>query len=243
SSSSPTAPQEIETVAAWALGAANAQSVPASNAPLSQLRIATPPQFSPNVRIATPDPSNLAERSRRVSPAARSTSAPRPSGRIGSPRGSGPPRTLPRTIACRSHPVGAVERTCAIHRMETGRAQSRNRQRPWSAMLPPRSSKEPDPPQWHTPQAVAIERTRDRKSTRLNSSHVKISYAVFCLKKKKQPQERNHDAVTPQHELHQRAALAMQHWMTQRDRSRDSAKQQHEIAADVHLLHYTRWNP
>src|SRR5690606_41363229 len=28
----------------------------------------------------------------------------------------------------------------------------------------------------------------DRKSTRLNSSHVKISYAVFCLKKKKQQQ-------------------------------------------------------
>src|SRR5690349_23879602 len=26
---------------------------------------------------------------------------------------------------------------------------------------------------------------RDRKSTRLNSSHVEISYAVFCLKKKK----------------------------------------------------------
>src|SRR5690554_7348773 len=27
----------------------------------------------------------------------------------------------------------------------------------------------------------------DRKSTRLNSSHVRISYAVFCLNKKKQP--------------------------------------------------------
>src|SRR3989442_9377920 len=27
----------------------------------------------------------------------------------------------------------------------------------------------------------------DRKSTRLNSSHVRISYAVFCLKKKKKP--------------------------------------------------------
>src|SRR5690349_21919536 len=27
---------------------------------------------------------------------------------------------------------------------------------------------------------------RDRKSTRLNSSHVEISYAVFCLKKKKE---------------------------------------------------------
>src|SRR5699024_11340078 len=29
----------------------------------------------------------------------------------------------------------------------------------------------------------------DRKSTRLNSSHVSISYAVFCLKKKKQGHE------------------------------------------------------
>src|SRR5438067_10535318 len=32
---------------------------------------------------------------------------------------------------------------------------------------------------------VACVRPRDRKSTRLNSSHVSISYAVFCLKKKK----------------------------------------------------------
>src|SRR5690349_23119579 len=30
-----------------------------------------------------------------------------------------------------------------------------------------------------------IRSPRDRKSTRLNSSHVEISYAVFCLKKKK----------------------------------------------------------
>src|SRR5690606_40779119 len=33
---------------------------------------------------------------------------------------------------------------------------------------------------WHNRMIVL-----DRKSTRLNSSHVKISYAVFCLKKKK----------------------------------------------------------
>src|SRR5690606_39453879 len=32
--------------------------------------------------------------------------------------------------------------------------------------------------------AVIVDKL-DRKSTRLNSSHVKISYAVFCLKKKK----------------------------------------------------------
>src|SRR3712207_6907698 len=33
--------------------------------------------------------------------------------------------------------------------------------------------------------AVAPEAAADRKSTRLNSSHANISYAVFCLKKKK----------------------------------------------------------
>src|SRR5437870_13637260 len=34
--------------------------------------------------------------------------------------------------------------------------------------------------------ALGIFHLLDRKSTRLNSSHVAISYAVFCLKKKKQ---------------------------------------------------------
>src|SRR2546426_1807143 len=34
-------------------------------------------------------------------------------------------------------------------------------------------------------QSLARARARDRKSTRLNSSHLVISYAVFCLKKKK----------------------------------------------------------
>src|SRR5207302_11475697 len=38
------------------------------------------------------------------------------------------------------------------------------------------------------PASVAIATRPDRKSTRLNSSHVKISYAVFCLKKKKRKQ-------------------------------------------------------
>src|SRR2546430_10114782 len=33
--------------------------------------------------------------------------------------------------------------------------------------------------------AAQTERVEDRKSTRLNSSHSQISYAVFCLKKKK----------------------------------------------------------
>src|SRR3712207_8542609 len=36
---------------------------------------------------------------------------------------------------------------------------------------------------WKTSRAHTI--TADRKSTRLNSSHANISYAVFCLKKKK----------------------------------------------------------
>src|SRR2546427_9494054 len=50
--------------------------------------------------------------------------------------------------------------------------------------------------QWRTSQEITRQRnntesnnsttrSRDRKSTRLNSSHSQISYAVFCLKKKK----------------------------------------------------------
>src|SRR5438270_5014221 len=37
--------------------------------------------------------------------------------------------------------------------------------------------------------------TRDRKSTRLNSSHSQISYAVFCLKKKKPNQSLNNGST------------------------------------------------
>src|SRR2546426_7792131 len=36
--------------------------------------------------------------------------------------------------------------------------------------------------------------TRDRKSTRLNSSHLVISYAVFCLKKKKKKHKKHNDS-------------------------------------------------
>src|SRR5438874_10671390 len=39
-------------------------------------------------------------------------------------------------------------------------------------------------PTWSDP-VICWYGRRDRKSTRLNSSHVEISYAVFCLKKKK----------------------------------------------------------
>src|SRR5206468_5817568 len=39
--------------------------------------------------------------------------------------------------------------------------------------------------------------TKDRKSTRLNSSHDQISYAVFCLKKKKQLKHHRQPARSP----------------------------------------------
>src|SRR5438477_2114395 len=38
---------------------------------------------------------------------------------------------------------------------------------------------------------TVMEGGRDRKSTRLNSSHMSISYAVFCLKKKKKRKTRD----------------------------------------------------
>src|SRR5215217_9299817 len=49
----------------------------------------------------------------------------------------------------------------------------------------PRPYQAPHPPVWipFTGSKETIERAADRKSTRLNSSHANISYAVFCLKK------------------------------------------------------------
>src|SRR5437899_9315056 len=54
-------------------------------------------------------------------------------------------------------------------------------------------------PHWgrrgQSPRSKADRRTRsrrDRKSTRLNSSHLGISYAVFCLKKKKKKRQNIH---------------------------------------------------
>src|SRR5256885_3945254 len=47
-----------------------------------------------------------------------------------------------------------------------------------------------------------IDMSVDRKSTRLNSSHLVISYAVFCLKKKKNKDDV--EAVLPVSQLHRR---------------------------------------
>src|SRR5256885_5386267 len=48
-------------------------------------------------------------------------------------------------------------------------------------------------PDWKFFAAVILSNSaRDRKSTRLNSSHLVISYAVFCLKKKKNTKKSGH---------------------------------------------------
>src|SRR5205807_6565318 len=48
--------------------------------------------------------------------------------------------------------------------------------------------------------ASALTSSPDRKSTRLNSSHLVISYAVFCLKKKKERQSTIHSVVPLLHD-------------------------------------------
>src|SRR2546429_2374042 len=54
-----------------------------------------------------------------------------------------------------------------------------------SGYLERRAVLQPDLPDHVASQVVRVARDVDRKSTRLNSSHGYISYAVFCLKKKK----------------------------------------------------------
>src|SRR5690349_23029707 len=71
-----------------------------------------------------------------------------------------PPRStlFPYTTLFRSRRLRSTATSCGSH---------------WSSPRPGRSGPR------------SITGCRDRKSTRLNSSHVEISYAVFCLKKKK----------------------------------------------------------
>src|SRR3712207_6892397 len=59
----------------------------------------------------------------------------------------------------------------------------------WSSASQPRPGGPRSIGQPRSIQRTSVSRSssvRDRKSTRLNSSHANISYAVFCLKKKKQ---------------------------------------------------------
>src|SRR2546430_13135554 len=57
---------------------------------------------------------------------------------------------------------------------------------------------ESEPPGFVARCAVDHENYVDRKSTRLNSSHSQISYAVFCLKKKKNTRTQSHPYYTTQ---------------------------------------------
>src|SRR5688572_32731887 len=59
---------------------------------------------------------------------------------------------------------------------------------------PARATPQPQPTPPPTPETPAA--IPDRKSTRLNSSHSQISYAVFCLKKKTATIQK---VVTPEH--------------------------------------------
>src|SRR2546430_13748265 len=64
------------------------------------------------------------------------------------------------------------------------RSTSSERKQPWTQGTSKRA-----PQLRHSPQ-------RDRKSTRLNSSHSQISYAVFCLKKKNTAHRAEHEKDT-----------------------------------------------
>src|SRR3989442_10935569 len=51
--------------------------------------------------------------------------------------------------------------------------------------------------------------SQDRKSTRLNSSHVRISYAVFCLKKKKKQGNQSLSTLAKMRVAHQNASVLL----------------------------------
>src|SRR5947209_12418004 len=101
----------------------------------------------------------------------------------------------------------------AVHHRGGRDRRRRHRTRPVVLLSLGHRSLAPDFEKWVSPGSAAIpeggalasgfgalQRPGDRKSTRLNSSHANISYAVFCLKKKKKQKntrlKKKHD--TPQ---------------------------------------------
>src|SRR5690606_41582907 len=94
-----------------------------------------------------------------------------------STRAFGVPQSCPTR---RSSDLAAPRRGAADHPGQ----ERRRRQPPARLLAPARQGSR----RHAVRRALPALRAADRKSTRLNSSHVKISYAVFCLKKNKQTQ-------------------------------------------------------
>src|SRR5690554_7603267 len=95
----------------------------------------------------------------------------------------------PATLTAIDHTAGAG------HGLARQTAEQQYRRSAWAALECWRWRRRADPASVAHPALVAAHPPgsdragggcgRDRKSTRLNSSHVRISYAVFCLKKKR----------------------------------------------------------
>src|SRR2546429_6459022 len=89
-----------------------------------------------------------------------------------------PPRStlFPYTTLFRSRPVMRPGKTVRLH--------------PSTAWTPPNVFETSRTARIGRAAGVSLGAREDRKSTRLNSSHGYISYAVFCLKKKKRDRDR-----------------------------------------------------
>src|SRR3712207_8572708 len=93
-----------------------------------------------------------------------------------------PPRStlFPYTTLFRSFKAVALLSMILV----TGCQNPREAERFFDGLFSPRGSPYPSQ-RYRGDEYRGYEEPRDRKSTRLNSSHANISYAVFCLKKKK----------------------------------------------------------
>src|SRR5688500_20371116 len=90
--------------------------------------------------------------------------------------------STPSTSSLSLHDALPICSRCGLFRMERGEPEP-----PCSVRGGiPAAHRNPGPQREVSRSVQPRTRRRDRKSTRLNSSHLVISYAVFCLKKKKQ---------------------------------------------------------
>src|SRR3989442_9710668 len=113
--------------------------------------------------------------------------------------------TLPRLLDQALRPAPEGSPTCQRRDQGPGRANGR-RQSAMGRTQDPRRA----PHAGHR-RLRAHRLSADRKSTRLNSSHVRISYAVFCLKKKKNDTNNSTELQTIETSTYTNDKISIQH--------------------------------
>src|SRR5256885_7833124 len=161
-----------------------------SSVAISPRRGAMPSNAVPSSTGCAPSSPKATRRSSATAVSAAISRLSRPSTSPSTKHGSPRTRALTGSMCCAPTPSSPRFRSCCAIATYCGSSSCSARPRPCLPLA--QSTTAATWPFAATCSAPSLPCCSDRKSTRLNSSHLVISYAVFCLKKKKHKQTTTH---------------------------------------------------